>query len=805
MLGYAFRRLQNSPGFAAVAIATVALAVGANTAMFSVVKGILLSPLPYPEPDRIVRVLERSPNGGTTGSSTLNYLDWAAQSTVFEYLAAETSWRATLTGGTEPEVIRGARVSPPYFEVFGAKAVLGRTFVSGEDEAGHDRVVVLSHVLWERRFGADPSTIGHSIVLNGEPHTVIGVLPKGGPFDRASAQIWKPLAFPASSLTRDYRWLGVSAKLAPGVTLVQARAQMDVVAQRLAAAHPDSNASWGVAVDRLQDVLMGPDSKSAVSLLFDATLFVWLIGCANLANLALARGTSREGEMAVRAALGASRWRLVRQVLIENVAIACCGGVVGAGLGYGLLLWIQWLIPPYTLPPAVDISMNVPVLLFASVVAVATGVLFGLAPALHAANPALIGALKESGPRTTSGRGFRRVRAGLVIAEIALAFVLLVAAGLLMRSFFKLLEIDPGFEAANVLTAGLPIDETRHPEPVELNSYLASIRAAVEAAPGVRGAALTSVLPLEGWGFGVPYTIADRPRPDRADRRLAFFKIVSPSYFDVLRLRRRAGRLLSDQDTAGAPRVAVINDTLARRDFPNEDPIGRRLVVPEIAAGRTAFGEDMVWEIVGVVAGEKSNGLGDETSAGLYVSNMQSPTYGLALLVRGDIAPQSLQSGIRQALDRVNRDQALSDVRTLDEIVNRSTLANRVVSLLFALFASLALLLAAVGIYGVISYTAAQRTHEMGVRAALGASASSLRALVFRGGMGLASIGLAAGLGGTFAAARVMSSMVYGVGATDPLTIGVVAGVLGAVAAVACFMPARRIAKINPIDVLRQA
>ncbi len=319
---HAVRRLRNSPSFSAIAIATIAVAVGANTAMFSVAKGILLSPLPYPEPDRIVRVLERLPRGEPTGISTLNYLDWATQNTVFEYLAAEVGWRATLTAGDESVVIRGARVSPHYFEIFGTKAALGRTLFPDEDQPGHDRVVLLSHALWERRFGADPSLLGRNIFLNGEAHTVIGVLPQGGPFDRALAQIWKPLAFQPSNMTRDYRWLGASAKLRPGVTLVQAQAEMSVVGQRLAALYLDANTGWGIAIDRLGDVLMEPNSKTAISMLFDATLFVWLIGCANLANLATARSISRQGEMAVRASLGASRWRLVRQVLIESVGIA---------------------------------------------------------------------------------------------------------------------------------------------------------------------------------------------------------------------------------------------------------------------------------------------------------------------------------------------------------------------------------------------------------------------------------------------------------------------------------------------------
>jgi putative ABC transport system permease protein len=803
-LRYAIRRLRNSPGFSAVAIATIALAIGSSTAMFTFVNGMLLRPLPYPDPDRIVRLLERHPNGALNGISTLNYLDWASQNAVFEYIAAEAGWRATLTGGGEPVSIRGARVSAQYFEIYGVKPTRGRTFLQNEDQPGNDRVVLLSHALWESRFGSDPALLGRDILLNGEAHTVVGVLQKGGPFDRAAAQIWKPLAFQPSNMTRDFRWLAGSARLKPGVTLGLARADMAVVGQRLANAHPESNTGWDVAVDKLADVLIGPQLRSAVTILFAATLLVLLIGCANLANLELARGMSREGEMAARAALGATRQDLVQQVLIENVVTSICGGIAGVGVGYAMMTWIHSLIPPYTLPPAVDVSMDASVLLFTLTVAVLTGLLFGLAPAAQATNPSLVGALKEGGRghRTTAGSAWH-VRGVLVVAEIALAFVLLVASGLLLRSVLELLDVDPGFNATDVLTAGLPVSEDQYPDPAALNAYLASIRDAVNAVPGVRDTAFTSALPLQGWGYGVPYAIAGRERPDRANGRPAFFKIVSPSYFDALGITLRAGRVLRDSDRAGALRVALINETLARREFPNEDPIGRRILVPEIVPGRTEFGRQIAWEIVGVIAGEKITGLGDEVSAGMYVSHQQSPTYGINMIVRAGVPPLSLQRAIRSAVDSVNRDQALSDVRTLEQIVDLSMLANRVTGTLLGAFAVIALLLAAMGIYGVMSYTAAQRMHEMGIRAALGASAGNLRALIVQAGMRLAVIGLGIGLAGTFAATGVMSSMLYGVGSNDPLTIAIVAAVLAGVAALACILPAWRLTKVDPVEALR--
>jgi putative ABC transport system permease protein len=506
--------------------------------------------------------------------------------------------------------------------------------------------------------------------------------------------------------------------------------------------------------------------------------------------------------MAVRAALGATRWQLVRQVLIENVVIAVCGGSAGVLIGYVMLQWIQSLIPPYSLPPAVDVRMNPSAVLFTLAVAVASGLLFGSVPAAQSGSPSLLRALNEGHGTTTGGRA-RRARAVLVVAEVALAFVLLVASGVLMRSVLKLLEIDRGFTATNVLTAGLPIDPEQHADPVTLNAYLASIRAAVAAVPGVRETAITSALPLQGWGYGVPYSIAGRAAADPATRRPAFFKIVSPSYFSALGIKLRAGRVLSDSDVAGATPVAVINDTLAKREFADEDPIGHRILVRELVPGKTEFGREIAWEIVGVIAGEKVTGLGDEISAGMYVSNQQSPTYALHLIARTATTPLSLQRAVRAAIDGVNRNQALSDMRTLEQIVDRSMLANRVVATVIAAFAGMALLLAAVGIYGVISYTAIQRTHEMGIRAALGADAWHLRGLIFRSGAQLTIVGLAIGLVAMFPATDVISSMLYGVGAYDPLTVALVAVLLAGVAGVACFVPAWRMTTANPLDALR--
>jgi putative ABC transport system permease protein len=578
---------------------------------------------------------------------------------------------------------------------------------------------------------------------------------------------------------------------------------MAVIAQRLATAYPDADKGWGVAVDRLGDVIVGPQLRTVITVLFAATVFVLLIGCANLANLGLARTISKQGEIAVRYALGAGRWRLTQQLLIEHLVMAACGGIAGIAVGYGLLKWIRRLIPPTVLPPAVDVRIDGSVLFFALTATVATGVLFGVAPAAHAARSRLAVSLGSRGQGAAASSPGRGVRGSLVIAEVALAFVLLVASAVLMRSFFKLLHVDPGFDATNVLTANLPLNQHDHPDPVELVAYLDSIRRAVESVPGVRRTALTSALPLEGWGYGVPYAVAGREPADEGNRRPVFFKIVSPSYFDALGIRLIAGRDLNENDRSGAPRVAVVNETLARREFPDGNAIGRRIVAPEPAAGRTGFGKPLEWEIVGVIADEKINGLGDEFSAGMYVSDVQSPTYTVNLVVKAGVAPESLQKGIRSAIDRVNRNQALAKVRTLAYIADQSRRGSQVVSTLLTVFSAMALLLAAVGIYGVISYMAAQRTQEIGIRAALGASRADLRYLIVRGGMRLALGGLAAGLIVMVPAMDVLSSLLFGVVTYDAPTIASVAAILFAVAGFASYLPAWRATRTDPVEALR--
>lgn len=802
-LRYGVRTLRKSPGFATVAVLTLAIGIGANTAIFSFVNGVLLKPLPYGEPERIVRVLEKPPGGGRNGISTLNYLDWQKDNTVFEYMAAQTGGSVTLTGINEPVQLRGSLVSPHYFDIFGVKPVLGRTFAADEDQLGKERVAVLSHALWDSQFGADPNVVGRTILLDGQPHTVIGVLPAGGAFDRAFSQIWRPLAFEPQNMTRNFHWFGAFAKLKRGVTLKQATAQMDAIGARIARDYPDSNKGWGVTIDLFADTVVGTQLRQSLYVLLSAVGMVLLIGCANLANLTLARGTAREREVAIRASIGAGRWRLVRQFLTEYVLLSICGGLLGLGLGLALKAGLELALPPFSLPREANVAIDARVLLFTLALAVFTGIVFGLVPALQATRPNLASCMKEGGRGASSG-GRHKARSALVVTEVALAFVLLVGAGLLIRSFFQMQQVDTGFDSTNVLTAGLPIPDKRFPDPAQLNVYLRQVVGNVEALPGVRDVALTSALPLQGWGYGMPFQRADQPMVDRANRKACFFKMVSPSYFRALGMKVRKGRPLGDHDAKGAPSVTVINATMVRMYFKDEEPIGKRILVQEIVPGKTQLGPEIPWEVVGVVADEKVDNLdskGDDP--GMYVSNEQSPVFFQALVVRTAMAPSGLKLALGRAVHEINKDQTLTDVKTLDQIKAESMASNRLRSLLLTVFAAIAVLLAAIGIYGVISYSVEQRTHEIGIRAALGASKSDLLRLILRGGMLMAGIGLALGLGGAFGLTRLLANLLFGVGERDPVTLGAVAALLTGVALLACYIPARRATKVDPMVALR--
>lgn len=802
-LRYGVRTLTKSPSFTIVCLLTLALGIGANTAIFSFVDGVLLKPLPYADADRIVRVMEKPPIGGRNGISTLNYLDWKNQNTVFEYMAAQSGGQATLTGSGEPVQLRRGQVSAHYFDIFGTQAVLGRTFAADEDQPGKGRVVELSHAIWVSRFGADPKIIGRIIRLDGEPYTVIGVLPAGGSFDRSYAQIWTPLVFKPENMTRNFHWFISFAKLKPGVTLEGARKQMDAIGARIAHDYPDSNKGWGVGVDRFSDVVVNDGLKQSLYVLLAAVGMVLLISCANIANLTLVRGSARDREIAIRSALGGGRKRIIRQFLTESVLLSVCGGVLGIGLGYGGMAALKAAVPRYSLPAEAKVALDARVLLFALALSVLTGIIFGLAPAIVITRGNVSGIMKDRA-RSTSPAGRKTLRGALVVTQVALAFVLLTGAGLLIRSFSRMLAADLGFDSTNVVTAGFPIPDERYPDPKQLNQYLRSIVTSIEAVPGVRDVAFTSALPLQGWGYGMPFQIAGRPVVDRANRQVCFFKMVSPAYFHTLRMRLIEGRPLNDHDVAGAPPVTVINETMMKKYFPHEDPIGKRILIQQIVPGKTELGPEVAWEVVGVAADERVTNLDNKRdSPGVYMTNDQSPVYFGGLVVRASMNPQFLEKAIRNAVYEVNKEQALTDVMTLDQLKTESMTSDRLQSILLGIFSAIALALSAVGIYGVVSYSVAQRTNEIGIRAALGATSGNLLGLAMRGGMWMTLIGLVLGFAGSLGFDRMLSTLLFAMSTWDGVTIATVAVLLASVGILACYVPARRASRVDPMEALR--
>jgi len=793
-----------APVFFIVAVLTLALGIGANSAIFSFVDAALLKPLPYEHPERILQIWEKPPGGGNNVVSAMNFLDWQRQTTSVEAMTASTGGSLTLTGQGEPVLLRSGRVSAGYFDVFAVKPFLGRTFAPDEDTPGKEHVVVLSHRLWAAQFGSDPGIVGKSLTLNGEPYTVIGVMPARSAFDRAFNQLWRPLAFKSSERTRNFHWLAVVARLKPGVTIEAARSELDAIGARIAVDYPDSNKGWGVSTLRYMDIVVGQQLQRSLYVLLAAVGMLLLIGCANVANLVLARGTAREREVAVRAALGAGRGRLVRQFLAENLLLAIVGGLFGIALGYGLMVWLKYMLPPFYLPAAINVEMDLRVLAFTFALAVTTGIVFGLAPALSATKLDLAGAMKEGGRGAAGDSGRRRLRSALVVVEVALAFILLTGGGLLVRSFFQMMQVELGFNPTNVLTLRLPIANDRFPDSSQLSAYVRQLVSRINAVPGVTGAASTDSLPLEGFSNGMPFLIAGRDQVDRANRQACGFKMVHADYFRVLGIQVIKGRGLTDRDVKGTPPVAVINQSFVKRFMADKDPIGQRLLIQDIIPGQPQLGAEIPWEIVGVIADERTSTLEGTVRPGVYVPIEQSPSTSVNVVVRSAIEPGSLSRAITEAVHEIERSQVVSDVRTLDQMKSTSVASTRLRTTLLAVFAALALLLSAIGIYGVISYTVAQRTHELGVRAALGASATALIGMVVRNGMTLTLIGLILGFAGAIGLTRLLGTLLFGVGPRDPITLGGSAAILAVVALLACLVPARRAARMDPLAALRE-
>jgi putative ABC transport system permease protein len=805
-LFYAVRVLLRSPGFTAIAITTLALGIGATAAIFSFVNAVLLKPLPYPHPEQIVSVGEKRPDGFSNPISTLNFLDWERQNRCFEYLAALAFDKVTLTGSDRPQEVKVHRVSASYFKVLGAGAALGRTFAASESEPGNDLEVVLSNRIWRSRFGGDSQIIGRKIILDGKNYTIIGVLPANSEFDRSWAAMWLPLSFAPVNRTRNFHWLYAIARLKAGVTLKQARDQMETIGAGIAAQYPDSNKGIGVAVNPYIDQVVQPELRRSLWVLLAAVGAVLLIGCANLANLTLARGTDREQEIAIRSALGARRLRLVRQLLTESTLLGILGAMAGLALGNAFMHGIKLWLPPDMLPPQANVGMDYGVLLFTMVIGILTGILSGLAPALNGTRPDLARSLKESG-RTSAGSTSHRMKTGLLVAEVALSFVLLAGAGLLIRSFNRLASLNTGVDTTNVLALDLPMPLTEFTNSTALTNYLKEVTEKVRSVPGVREAAITNKPPMEGVG-GAPFQIEGRDNLPYPQRPLCGFKMVSPKYFDTVGMRLMKGRGLDEGDVAGTVPVTVINETMAKTYFKGEDPIGKRILIRQLVFGKAGRGPDIAWQVVGVVNDEKVGGKGggiglDEDIPVVYVTFYQNPGIGNSLVVRSAVNPLVLSEAIEQAIWQVNNNQAVTNIETLEEIKSESIAPARLRTALLAIFAGIALLLAAVGIYGVVSYSVAQRLREMAIRVAVGASPGDLLKLVIGRTMLLVLIGLALGAGAALALTRVLASLLYDTSPLDRVTWVVAGALLAAVALLACYFPARRVMKVDPLTILR--
>jgi putative ABC transport system permease protein len=803
---FGLRGLRRNPGFATVAIATLALGIGATAAIFSFVNAVLLKPLPYTHPEQIVSVGEKLPAGFSNPISTLNFLDWERQNRCFEYLAALAFDKVTLTGSDRPQEVRVHRVSASYFKVLGVSAAMGRTFVVSENEPGSDLEAVLSNRLWRSRFGGDPHIIGRKITLDGKNYTIIGVLPANSEFDRSWAAMWLPLSFAPVNMTRNFHWLYAIARLKPGVTLKQAREQMDAIGARISAQYPDSNKGIGVAVNPYVDQVVQPELRRSLWVLLAAVGAVLLIGCANLANLTLARGTDREQEIAIRSALGARRLRLIRQLLTESTLLGVLGATAGLAIGNAFMHGIKVGLPSDMLPPQANVTMDYDVLLFTMVVGILTGILSGLTPALNGTRPDLARSLKESG-RTSAGSTSHRMRTGLLVAEVALSFVLLAGAGLLIRSFNRFANLNTGVDTVNVLAMDLPISLTEFTNSTALTNYLKEVTQKVRSVPGVQEAAITNKVPMEGVG-GAPFQIEGHENVPYPQRPVCGFKMVDPKYFATVGMRLMKGRGLNEGDVAEAAPVTVINETTAKTYFKGEDPIGKRIRIRQLVFGKAGRGPDVAWQVVGVVNDEKVGGRGggiglDEDIPVVYVTYYQNPGIGNSLVVRAAMNPLLLSEAIQQAIWQVNNNQAVTNIATLEEIKSESVAPARLRTTLLAIFAGIALLLAAVGIYGVVSYSVAQRVREMAIRMAVGASPRDLLKLVIGRTMLLVLVGLALGAGAAVALTRVLASLLYDTSPMDSVTWASTAAVLAAVAVMASYFPARRVTRVDPLTVLR--
>jgi putative ABC transport system permease protein len=789
---YGIRQLGKTPGFAIVAVLTLALGIGATSAIFSVVNGVLLRPLPFPEPDGLVRVFEIVPQYGRFSVAPATFLDWRKQATSFARIGVYNGGSATFASREGPERVTTSSISWDLFELFEVSPMIGRTFTEAEDLPGKNNVIVLSYGMWQRRFGGDPAVLGRTLTLTGEPVTIVGVMPPDFYFPSRETELWRPVALNPASATRGGHFLAVIARLKPERSVAQASAELRTISERLGQQYPDTSANESAEVVQLKEQMVGA-IRPALLTLFAAVVVVIVIACANVANLLLVRASVREKEMAIRGALGAGRRRLVLQLLAESLVLAAAGGGLGLLFAYIAIPAVRTLSAG-TIPRVNDIAIDGSVLAFSLGVSLLTGIVFGLAPAWHASRPGIGEVLKEGGRSSLASSG-RLLRNVVMVAEVALSIVLLVGAALLLRSFGRITGIDPGFRPENVLAFRVTLPAKSYPEPHNRAAFFDSLLAKLGTVSQVRAAGMVQTIPMRG-DYLLSFAIQGRPKAKPNAEPSANYRVVSPGYFQTLSIPLKRGRVFTEHDAEKAPMVAVIDEAFARRHFPDEDPTGRGI---DIGNGTDGF-----YQIVGVVGSVRYEGLGSAPEPTMYVPFKQDVFSTMWVLARTDGDPAQQSSAARLAVSAIDPSLPAYSIVTLASVVSDSIAQRRFSMLLLGLFALIALFLAAIGIYGVVAYTVSQRTQEIGVRMAIGAQRGDVLRLIVVGGMRLAAVGVAAGLAGALAAARLVETMLFEVTPFDPASYGATAGILLAVAALACYMPARRAMRVDPLSALRQ-
>jgi putative ABC transport system permease protein len=803
-LRYGIRSLLKHPGFTAIAVITLALGIGANTAMFSVINGVLLRSLPYHDPDRLVTIWEESPQRGMfqLPVSYANFRDWQDQNHVFEQISAYTFTNLNLTGAGEPARLLTVRSSANLFSLIGAVPLLGRAFLTEEDKQGADRVVILGHALWQSRFGSDPGIVGKSLTLNNQSYTVVGVMspnfqfPVGfgylGKVLNDPVDLYVPLAATSAETGRgNYSFFAIG-RLKPGVTINQAQAEMSTIEGRLEQQYPEGNTGIGISLIATPEQTV-KEIRPALLVLLGAVGFMLLIACANIANLLLVRAASRQKEIAIRTALGASRLRVLRLLLTESLMLSLAGGCLGLLLAFwGTEALIA--LAPDNIPRLNEVGVDASVFGFTLAVSLVTGVFFGLIPAVHASKPDLNEALKEGSRGSMGSTAGKRTRSVLVAVEVALSLVLLIGAGLMIKSFVRLQQMNLGFDPDNVLAVDLSLSSSRYPEDRQQIAFFQEALERLQSLPGVKSAGATTGLPLTLSLSGSDFRIEGRPDPEAGKEMIINTRSVSPDYFGTLRVSLIKGRDFSDRDKSDAPKAAIINNDLARIYFPNEDPIGKRITFDD--------GESWI-SIVGVIGDVKQLGLDSSAKPEVYFPYLQVAASSMSLVVRTTSDPLSLAGAVKSQIQTIDKDLPIDDAKTMQQLLAESLSGRRFNMLLLTVFAMVALVLAIVGIYGVMSYTVTQRTHEIGIRVAIGAQSRDVFRMVIGQGMMLAMIGVAFGLVGAFALTRLMTTMLFGVEPSDPATFISIAVLLTIVALAACYIPARRATKVNPLLALR--